>query len=160
VSSIRSEAIKDVGGWLRDLLEYSVHTDGRVDYRPYLATRMANEIVYGPSGIPTFDGDFADDIMNDFQNDRAPAPMGKDCPSYQVFVKEFLEQRLPELINMNVKGDEVPQDLPGVKELRALCDKFGWIPQIYAAYPGNPASNAFGPASSDSPNPAYDAVCK
>jgi hypothetical protein len=98
--------------------------------------------------------------MNDFQNDRAPAPMGKDCPSYQVFVKEFLEQRLPELINMNVKGDEVPQDLPGVKELRALCDKFGWIPQIYAAYPGNPASNAFGPASSDSPNPAYDAVCK
>ena len=34
VTSIRPEAIKDVGGWLRDLLEYSVHTDGRVDYLP------------------------------------------------------------------------------------------------------------------------------
>jgi hypothetical protein len=146
------------------LLEYSVHTDGRVDYRPYLATRMANEIVYGPSGIPTFDGDFADDIMNDFQNDRAPAPMGRDCPSYQVFVKEFLEQRLPELINMNVTGDVVPQDLPGVQELRALCEKFGWVPQIYATFPGNAHSSSVGvpPARSldVSPSPTCDVVCK
>jgi hypothetical protein len=162
VSSVRPEAIQDVGGWLRDLLEYSVHTDGRVDYRPYLATRMANEIVYGPSGIPTFDGDFADDIMNDFQNDRATAPLGKDCPSYQVFVKEFLEQRLPELINMNVRGDEVPQDLPGVKELRDLCQKFGWVPQIYATYPGNGyrVNASVPPASSHSPSTTYDAICK
>jgi hypothetical protein len=132
ISSIQPEVIKDVGGWLRDLLEFAIHTNGHVDYRPYLATRMANEIVYGPSGIPTFDGDFADDVMSDFQPDRTPAPLGRECPSYQVFVKEFLERRLPELINMNVKGEIVPQDLPGVKELRELCQKFGWVPQIYA----------------------------
>jgi hypothetical protein len=102
--------------------------------------------------------------MNDFQNDRATAPMGKDCPSYQVFVKEFLEQRLPELINMNVRGDEVPQDLPGVKELRDLCQKFGWVPQIYATYPGNayPRNAAASPASSvvASTIATYDALCK
>jgi hypothetical protein len=88
--------------------------------------------------------------------------MGRDCPSYQVFVKEFLEQRLPELINMNVTGDVVPQDLPGVQELRALCEKFGWVPQIYATYPGNAHSGSAGvpPARSHPLSPTYDAICK
>jgi hypothetical protein len=134
VSSIRPEQIKAVAEWLAGLVKFAnAHAKGRVDYRPYFATRMANEIVYGQAGIPTYDGALEDDLTGGIDDDTAIIPAGKACPSYQIFVRDFVERRLPELINLNVRGQVVPQDLPGVQELRALCEKFGRVPQIYAA---------------------------
>lgn len=134
VSSISPERIKAMAAWLIGLVEFAgVHAKARVDYRPYLAVRMANEIVYGPAGVPTYDGSLDDDLMADTEGDLPVSPVGKTCPSYQVFVRDFLEHRLPELIAMNVRSQIVPQDLPGVQELRGLCEKFGRVPQIYSA---------------------------
>ena len=133
VSSVVPEQLKAMAHWLVGLVKYAnAHAQGRVDYRPYLATRMANEILYGQTGIPTFDGAMEEEMAAELEEETSFMFTGKACPSYQILVKDFLERRLPELINQKVKGQTVPQDLPGVQELKQLCQQYGRVPQIYA----------------------------
>lgn len=133
VSSIRPEQIKEAEVWLIGLVEFAGGAGrGRVDYRPYLATRLANEIVFGAHGVPTFDGMLDEDTMGGFDDGLLTAPVGKSCPSYMAFVRDFLERRLPEMINMNLRAQMAPRDLPGAQQLRELCEKYGHVPQVYA----------------------------
>jgi hypothetical protein len=125
--------IKEMAHWLARLVQFVPNAcDGAVDCRSYLATRMANEIVYGPQGLPAFDPAMQSDLDGAEDDGLSIVPSGKDCPSYQVFVRDFVERRLPELIDRRVPAQVVPQDLPGVQELRALCAKYGRAPRVEA----------------------------
>ena len=125
--------VDQVAVWLGELVEFaSSSLKERVDYRPYLATRMANEIAYGPEGIPTESVIPSDEtVMLDPDGNAVVAPHGMQCPSYKVVVADFLERRLPKLIDMNV-GVTTVVGLPGVKELETLCEKYNRKPQMLA----------------------------
>jgi hypothetical protein len=132
VNSVLPERIKKMAGWLAELVEFGASSRERVDARPYLATRMANEIAYGPDGIPSEGVMPADEtvVMNSDGSERVP-PSGTNCPSYRIVVADFLERRLPQLIKMNIEVTAVV-GLPGVKELEDLCQKYNRTPQILA----------------------------
>lgn len=56
---------------------------------------------------------------------QGPEVKGKRCPSYQVFLKAFLESQLPWLKRKKLEGHMLaPVELPGENELREAVAAF------------------------------------
>lgn len=133
VNSVLPARLEEMAGWLGEVVEFAAfHLRERVDARPYLATRMANEIAYGPDGIPSEGSMLADETVTaESEGGQRGPPIGVKCPSYEVFVADFLERRLPQLIKTNVEVPAVA-GLPGVTELEKLCQRYNRAPQRLA----------------------------
>jgi len=106
VESISPKQWEEMARWLREDVragyEGAVGTLRRNDHRPFLAVKMSNLLV----------GDHA----VDYDGESKPA-------SYAAVIEPFLRQQLPALINAPVHA-LVQVDVPGTKELEALCDQF------------------------------------
>jgi hypothetical protein len=143
VASLKPAELLNMTRWLRQLVKSG--PGGDCHYEPYLAVRMSNALLYENKGrVPTFDGSTA---TEPYSSSEATVFSGVTCPSYKVFVKDFINVvdgggrasdseptgRLSDLIQANVPKQVMPVDLPGVEPLKQLCVKYSWTPKIYAA---------------------------
>jgi hypothetical protein len=106
VESVTLKEREEIARWLREDVraghEGAVGTVRRNDHRPFLAVKMSNLL--------------AGDRTVDYEGDSKPA-------SYAAIIEPFLRQQLPALINASVQA-LVQVNVPGSRELEALCDQF------------------------------------
>ena len=55
-------------------------------------------------------------------------PIGRECLNYRAFIRPFVEGQLAALINLRLDPLRRPDNIPGDKELAALCDRFNMRP--------------------------------
>jgi hypothetical protein len=106
VESITPKQREEMAQWLREDVraghEGAVGTMRRNDHRSFLAVKMSN-LLTGNHPV-------------DYDGESKPA-------SYAVVIEPFVRQQLPALINASVHA-LVQVDVPGTKELEALCDEY------------------------------------
>lgn len=121
--SVLKEIRDEMVPWLRRMVKSRRRiTD---DLRPYLAVKMANALVYGGVGIPTFDDSSGEGELEGSESDHVEEPLGEACPSYQTFVAPFIEQ-VRKLRDRDAEKLERPENIPGAAELKEVCVKYSF----------------------------------
>jgi hypothetical protein len=92
--------------------------------RRHLAVRMANELVSSHTGEMEFENDSA--ATNG--DSAMPTPIGRECLTYRAFIRPFVEGQLTAFINLRLDPLRRPDNIPGDKELAALCDRYNMRP--------------------------------
>jgi hypothetical protein len=98
----------------------SVNSDLRnTQLRRHLAVRMANELVFrrGSEGEPS------EDDLDQEGDEAVSPPIGRECLTYRAFVRPFVEGQLSALIALRLDPLLRPENIPGDKELIALCSR-------------------------------------
>ena len=96
--------------------------------RRHLAVRMSNDLVYSNAGV---DNPVMTDRLADADQDEdlfQASPTGTACFSYIVFIQPFVEKQLGGFLRMKLDPLMRPENIPGDKEIKLLCDKFGFTP--------------------------------
>jgi hypothetical protein len=103
----------------------TTNTDLRnTQLRRHLAVCMANELVSSRAG----DLAFAETEEAAEEDEPFSPPIGRECLNYRAFIRPFVEGQLAALINLRLDPLRRPDNIPGDKELAALCDRFNMRP--------------------------------
>jgi hypothetical protein len=92
--------------------------------RRHLAVRMGNELVFSRAA------DFGDGGEADGgeSEEAVDPPIGRECLSYRAFIQPFVEGQLAALITLQLDPVARPDNIPGDRELTALCDRYNLRP--------------------------------
>jgi hypothetical protein len=132
--------LREIALWLRKLVQYRGEAPAQVraDLRPHLAIKMCNAVVYGKNGIESLQDALTElSMADDFDDDNPPPePKGKQCPSYQVFMRPFIETELEWFLTRRVEGEAVPPpDLAGAVTLKDMF--FHYMPGLVELCPSS-----------------------
>jgi hypothetical protein len=113
--------------WLAQLVvqSQSANSDLRnMQLRRHLAVRMANELVSSRAG----EFEFPEAEKDQAEDGSVSPPMGRECLTYQAFMRPFIEGQLASFINLQLDPLKRPDNIPGDKELAVLCDRYNLRP--------------------------------
>jgi hypothetical protein len=124
-ASVESRA-DELARWLAKLVaqSQSANSDLRnTQLRRHLAVRMANELVSSHAA----DMEMVEEESRS-EEDAFSGPIGRECLTYRAFIRPFVEGQLAAFLSLRIDPTKRPDDLPGDKELAALCDRYNLRP--------------------------------